>query len=430
MIHHAAAAAFDSRRPAPAGKGSDKAMRLPGTRYQEHGWEGVRKLLGLCSLAALRTCDVDAVLEPARHGALLDDYMEALAPLLHAAARHGGTAPGNSYGDSVADLALGLLFELALQPGHWSAFANALAAEHGKQGPFWREAHGDALLRKKVNDLYATLRDKLDADNFQAATGQACSPNRIYTYRMLDTACRAIEAVFAGWPGTAAQVGAILGRDVPSSGSYPIEIRQMKSTAACRPEWIVRWSETLERFGAGPGPLHTRSKRFASLRNNAGKIGAMLADIAAYEELSANGDGADWVHDAGTAAQWLDDLTRVSAQSAAAASTAPDRILPPPGDDGYAGHEAVCPAPGYAPAMAYELALAALQAEALPVRQAVCLKLLGPGDDSYPDDWRDSATSELPTLQQLAAQAGLSVPTLRKRRDAAIARARPEGEQR
>ena len=79
--------------------------------------------------------------------------------------------------------------------------------------------------------------------------------------------------------------------------------------------------------------------------------------------------------------------------------------------------------------MAYERALAALQAEALPVRQAVCLKLLGPGDDSYPDSWRDSATGELPPLQQLAVQAGLSVPTLRKRRDAAIARARPEGEQ-
>ncbi len=403
-------------------------MRLPGTRYQEHGWEGVRKLLGLCSLAALRACDVDAVLDPARHGALLDDYTEALAPLLHAAARRGGAAPGNSYGDSVADLALGLLFELPLQPGHWTAFVNALAAEHAKRGPFWREAGGDALLRKKVNDLYATLRDKLDADNFQAATGQSCSPNRIYTYRMLDMACRAIEAVFAGWPGTAAQVGAILGRDVPSSGGYPIEIRQMTSSAACRPEWIVRWSETLERFGAGPGPLHTRSKRFASLRNGVDKIGVMLADIAAYEALSANGDGAGWVHDAGTAARWLDDLARVSAQSTAADNPAPDRILPPPGDDDVDEAVALCPAPGYASPMAYQVALDALQAEALPVRQAVCLKLLGPADDSYPDDWRDSASGELPTLQQLAAQAGLSVPTLRKRRDAAIARARPEGE--
>ncbi len=28
-------------------------MRLPGTRYQEHGWEQVRKLLGQCSLQAL-----------------------------------------------------------------------------------------------------------------------------------------------------------------------------------------------------------------------------------------------------------------------------------------------------------------------------------------------------------------------------------------
>src|SRR5206468_3860628 len=58
----------------------------------------------------------------------------------------------------------------------------------------------------------------------------------------------------------------------------------------------------------------------------------------------------------------------------------------------------------------------------LPVRLAVYARLLGPGDDSYPDAWRDPASGELPTMQQLAALAGVSLPTLRKRRDAAIAR--------
>jgi hypothetical protein len=51
----------------------------------------------------------------------------------------------------------------------------------------------------------------------------------------------------------------------------------------------------------------------------------------------------------------------------------------------------------------------------------VC-KLLGPDDDSYPDAWRDPATGELPTMAQLAALDAVSLPTLRKRRDAAIAR--------
>ena len=369
-------------------------MRLPGTRYQEHGWEGVRKLLGGCSLPALHGCDLDAVLDAARHAALLDDYTDALAPLLHGAAR-GVRRVCNSYGDSVGDLATGLLFELQAQPAFWHAFAAALASEHAKQGAFWQAPAGDALLRKKVNDMYATLRDQVDADNYTAATGQACSANRIYTYRMLDMAYRAIEQVFAGWPGSAAQVGAIIGR---AADVMPIEIRQMKSIAACRPEWIVRWSASLETFTGSPGPLHTRSKRFASLANSVDKIGAMLLEIGGYEQLSANGDGATWLRDAQDATDWLDDLARVEAESRAAAGAA------------------VCPSPRYD---GMEAALASLRAESLPVRQAVFLKLLGPSDDSYPDEW--CVGGALPTLAQLAQAAGVSVPTLRKRRDGAIA---------
>ena len=60
--------------------------------------------------------------------------------------------------------------------------------------------------------------------------------------------------------------------------------------------------------------------------------------------------------------------------------------------------------------------------ESLPVRLAVYLKMLGGADDTYPGDWLDPATGELPTMAQLAALDGLSLPTLRKRRDAAIAR--------
>jgi hypothetical protein len=60
--------------------------------------------------------------------------------------------------------------------------------------------------------------------------------------------------------------------------------------------------------------------------------------------------------------------------------------------------------------------------DGLIVRLAVYAKLLGPGDESYPDAWRDPASGELPTMQQLAGLAQVSLPTLRKRRDAAIAR--------
>ncbi|WP_338760815.1 hypothetical protein [Massilia sp. METH4] len=390
-------------------------MRLPGTRYQEPGWEQVRKLLGHASLVAFRQCELAHLLDPARHAAMLDWYTDAVAHALRGAGQSlRGAAPGNSYGDSVGDLALALLFELQAQPAFFTAFAGAIAAEHAKAGPFWQHAAGDALLRKKVNDMFATLRDKADADNYQAATGQPCTANRIYTYRMLDMAYAAIAQVFAGWPGTAQQVAAILGRE---PDGFPIEVRQLKSIAQCRAAWVINWSETLERFTGAPGPLHTKSKRFASLRNSPQKIGAMLVEIGDYEELSANRDGQDWRHDQGDTAAWLEDLDRVAA--AAGATEAPDRILPLP-DDEEIGE--FCPAPGYIASPGTAVALASLHEETLPVRQAVCLKLLGPVDDSYPDDWLDEDTGELPTLQRLAQRGGMSVPTLRQRRNAALDR--------
>ncbi|WP_145647325.1 hypothetical protein [Pseudoduganella lurida] len=390
-------------------------MRLPGTRYQEQGWEQVRKLLGHASLVAFRQCDLALLLDPARLPEMLDWYTDALAHALrNAAGSLRGSAPANAYGDNVGDLALVLVYELQAQPAYFHTMAAAIAAEHAKLGPFWLQATGDALLRKKVNDMFATLRDKVDADNYVAATGQPCSPNRIYTYRMLDMAYAAIAQVFAGWPGTAPQVAAILGRE---PDGIPIEVRQMKSIASCRAAWVIRWSETLEAFGGAPGPLHTKSKRFASLRNSPEKIAAMLAEIGDYEELSANGDGADWRQDADDATAWLDDLARVSAQAEPGREA--DRILPQADED---EEDDVCTAPGYDELPAAAGALAALREEALAVRLAVYLKLLGPADDSYPDAWLDGESGELPTLGKLAQLGGMSVPTLRKRRNAAIER--------
>jgi hypothetical protein len=63
-----------------------------------------------------------------------------------------------------------------------------------------------------------------------------------------------------------------------------------------------------------------------------------------------------------------------------------------------------------------------LAGDSLAVRLAVYLKLLGPEDDSYPGEWLDPETGHLPTMQQLALLDKVSLPTLRKRRDAAIDR--------
>jgi hypothetical protein len=468
-------------------------MRLPGTRYQEHGWEQVRKLLGQCSLQAFQRIGLR---QPE-----LDDYTDAMAGFLGAAIRSARAgAPGNSYGDSVGELALSLLFELQAHPAFWQGFT-AVLPEGG--------ACGEAMLRKKVNDMYAGLRDKVDADNYIAATGRDCSPNRIYTYRMLDMAYRDIAALFANWQANAAQVGAILGRELHGS---PIEVRQMRSIAGCKPEWIVRWSETLERHTGSPGPLHTRSKRFSSLKNSPEKIAAMLLEIGDYEELSANLDrGDDWQAAAGEASAWLEDYWRVIGESEAAGSQEHDRILAappqealeqpwdaaleeledggqPPGrwqaqrqderqgqdqglrqrdereaqPDRLPGREPGPPPAGVPQPQPDALQLAAEQAaeqaaaqalslpprylelaraaqdagswalrmlaqESLPIRLAVYHKLLGAADDTYPQAWLHPATGELPTLQQLAALDGISMPTLRKRRNEAIAKLQAAG---
>jgi hypothetical protein len=386
-------------------------MRLPGTRYQEHGWEQVRKLLGQCSLAAFAPAAMPA----------LDDYVEAVAASLCRVGRRFDMA-GNSYGETVRDLALTLLYELQARPGDWQAFCAALPA-----------APQEPLLRKKINDMYATLRDKVDADNYQVACGRACSPNRMYAYRMLDTAYHEIARLFADWRSHAPQVGAILGREVVAA---PIEARQMQTIAGCRPEWILRWSASCG------GPLHTRSKRFDALKDNPAKIGVMLSEIAEYEALSGNRD-ADWRLDAGEATLWLDDFWRVMAAPEASAPGA-DRILEVHEEDiqeeddtpvidipSDPAMEAIAASVSLPPGFVKMARLAedhgswaarVMADDGLPVRLAVYLKLTGPEDDAYPDAWCDPATGALPTMQQLAVLAGVSLPTLRKRRDAAIAR--------
>lgn len=423
-------------------------MRLPGTRYQEPGWEQVRKLLGACSLEVFARCDPVEFIAPAPAGESLGLYVELLAERLHAAGRTArAQAGGNGYGDSVGELALMLVYELAARPGDWEAFRTALAGEHARAPLFWRQGGGEALLRKKVNDMFAVLRDKVDADNYQAACGRPCSPNRIYAYRMLDTAYGEVARLFAGWREHAAQVGAILGR--PVECSTPIEVRQLRSIAGCRPEWIMRWSETLERFTGSPGPLHTKSKRFESLKNSPQKIGEMLAEIGEYETLSSNRD-QDWLHDQDAAGAWLEDYWRVLEESEQGSTPGPDLILEAREDELDAAPEPVLPEspdaeydataqvqaqraasvslpPGFMLAARAEEDPGSpvgrmLAQDTLPVRLAVYLKLLGADDDSYPEAWRDPATRQLPTMQQLAALDGVSLPTLRKRRDAAIAR--------
>lgn len=407
-------------------------MRLPGTRYQEHGWEQVRKLLGRCSLQAF------ARIHPLEAPGQLALYVDLVAEALYGAGH--ADAPGNSYGESVPELALGLLYELQARPADWLALTAAIAGEYARIGAFWEQPGGDAHLRKKVNDMYAVLRDKVDSDNYQAACGRPCSANKMYCYRMLDTAYGEIARLFGAWQQHKAQVAAILGREVDA---IPIEVRQMKSIAQCRPEWVLRWSASLAQFEGAAGPLDTHSKRFASLKNNPEKIAELMAEIGDYEELSSNRDH-DWLLDASAAAEWMDDLWRV--MEAPVNHDADQLLAPEPeqfdcpdaADDIHddvpedSAQQQAAAASVSLPLRFVQLASTAqdrsswcarmLTDESLPVRLAVYLKMLGGADQTYPADWLDPATGELPTMAQLAALDGVSLPTLRKRRDAAIAR--------
>lgn len=438
----------------------------------------MRKLLGRCSLAVFGGMAMEALPDPARRQDALDDYLDAMAVQLRAPRHHAQAAlPGNSYGDTAGELAAALLFELRAQSSCWDGLCAAIGAEYVRHGAFWEREAGHAMLRKKANDMYAVLRDKADADACQAATGRPCSPNRMYTYRMLDTAYGDIARLFANWRHCAAQVADILGRDPALvAAAMPVEARQMQSISDCRAEWVIRWSATLERHTGAPGPLHTRSKRFASLKNQPDAIAAMLQEIGGYEALSANMDALGQVRsDEGEAALWLEDYWRVVAESEAAQEAgggdehaelleAPepdlvDALLAPSGgelqhhhdggDDGDDGddndgaydggypvglapdggaEDEVSLSPGFVnqaeqavPTPGSARVSAILAGISLPVRLAVYHALLGPDDDSYPDAWRDPATGELPPLGQLAALDGISMPTLRKRRNEAMA---------
>ncbi len=476
-------------------------MRLPGTRYQEHGWERVRKLLGACSLLVLQQIPPERLRDAAALESSLSLYTDGMAMALDQVAKTGrAVASGNSYGDSVVELAQMLVCELRALPGYWAGLIKALGPEHTVAA----SGNSDIMLRKRINDMFATLRDKVDADNYQVAQGRPCSPNKIYTYRMLDTARGEIARIFTAWQAHQPQIAAILGRSIDA---MPSNMQRITANQTCRAEWIINWSASLEQFGAGPGPMHTKSKRFSSLKNNPQKIQLLLNEIVEYEALSANFDTAsDWRHDAGQADDWLQDYWRVvqeseQAEAAADGCEAPDLLdvllqadaaleedeqdtdaLPaderayaaaPDLLENLAAHtafaddegdgdgvdaqalltllhnagifsDAVAPAViaddaclesalslplGYiASARAAEdqgsVMVQILNDYSLAIRLALYWKELGAWDESYPDAWLDPATGELPTMKQLAGLDRISLPTLRKRRDDAIARLR------
>ncbi len=229
---------------------------------------GIRSLGGSrcanCSASARSMCSAAATwTQLLAQDDALGVYVELLAESLHAASRSArAQAAGNSYGDSVVELALLLVYELAARPGDFDAFRTALPpAACTRRGAAAQEGqrHVRPPARQgRRRQLPGRLRTSLQPEP------HLCLPHARYRVWRDQRACSPAGANTA--PRSAPSSG------VPLDSALPIEVRQLASIAGCRPEWILRWSETLERFTGSPGPLHTRSKRFDSLKGNADKI--------------------------------------------------------------------------------------------------------------------------------------------------------------
>jgi hypothetical protein len=102
-------------------------MRLPGTRYQEPGWEQVRKLLGQCSLAMRSRCDPARLL--ARRAMRCWPCTSTCWPSA-ARGQPQRARPGarQQLRRQRARTGAGLVYELQARPADWEAFARRVAA--------------------------------------------------------------------------------------------------------------------------------------------------------------------------------------------------------------------------------------------------------------------------------------------------------------
>ena len=105
-------------------------------------------------------------------------------------------------------------------------------------------------------------------------------------------ACCSAMAVAAGraeWPAARGAAAEVVG-DMGDAVEAALEKAGL-SIGDCRSEWILAWSASRERFTGAPGPLHTRSKRFASLK---GQLRAPVSGQVAARFGTKRGQGPSW----------------------------------------------------------------------------------------------------------------------------------------
>jgi hypothetical protein len=299
-------------------------MILPGACYQEPGWERVKDLLVRACVHVVALPDatiVDPAIEPE---VACTEFIERGCHALHLCAAGGrGNHPGNVLGDTVLSLAYALLVECQVFAPIFVAHRNKLIQAAQCRATGQRSVQPSTVL----GNLFADLRDAVDARGIQAATGQPWSPNRLWIYRKVDESWRELARMFANTSSstTREQVAWILNRTL-TEGCTPIEARRLRTPRDCHPQWLIRWSELTN------GWLHN-TKRADGWKARPEKLLEVLhalADGADMANAGNKGATAAAIQDGG----WLDDYAKVMDASIAAEPDGTDDdelALPEPG---------------------------------------------------------------------------------------------------
>lgn len=434
-------------------------MRLPGTKFQDHRWKYVRNLLIDAAIAAITADDLvawvalaDADVEAAAREAF---QRRLFAGLAQWSARGRGRMLGNLQGDTAYELATELVLAVETFPQRFTAFCRALANTHAAKGDFWLTEERVACVGKLVKNFAAELRDALDHGNYLAASGRRrVTVDFIYQCRAVERIARRILRDFAA--GDLDRIGAILGRPVAAT---PFEAG-IKQIGRLRPEWIVNWSAAQ----TPPGPLHTFSKKLSALKFHPEQIRDILelleagsrmetvADVAEdkWRDPTNPFDAVDTLLDASRLgakaspggapvdppqppesdasseeageAEWDEDGGGVEAEggevgiNAADEEDTADRFATAPHSD---REKAGADDAGDARRkLLIDIVRLCFGKEEEPLRIAIWQKLM-PLED-WPEECFDAETGDALTVEQLAGEYGVSLPTFRKRREAGL----------
>ena len=271
-------------------------MKLPGAKYQDAGWEHVKKMLGDASLVVWRMAEFEAIADATRNEELFRLYVDCLLSELMARIHRGeGARAGNYHGEGVADLAVDLvLFVNHSRPQALDRRLEIIRKRAQKDGAYWLKKPGD--LRKILQDMYAEERYFADVDPFVAATGTRITANGIARYAAIDGLYTQVSRIFGQWETQKDKVEAILDRVIPD-GVAPLEIRRIGRYNDCKGQWILNWDREQGRWkpSRSPGPIH-QGKSFQGLRFKPARIDEILAELQDFEEIATpitGGDDAD-----------------------------------------------------------------------------------------------------------------------------------------